>query len=103
MSEAPGTQVFLSIASLWELAIKAALKKIEFPANPGTYAERQLKRQRFKLLDIDIAHIDALALLPHNHRDPFDRLIIAQAKVEAFTVITADRAFTAYDISTHFV
>lgn len=101
--EARDTRVFLSIASLWELAIKAALKKIEFPANPGTYAQRQLERQRFKLLDIDVAHIDAVALLPPHHRDPFDRLIVAQAKVEVFTIITADRAFAAYDISTVFI
>jgi PIN domain nuclease of toxin-antitoxin system len=94
---------FSSIASLWELAIKAALKEIAFPANPGTYAQHQLERQRFKLLDIDVAHIDAVALLPPHHRDPFDRLIVAQAKVEAFTVITADRVFAAYDILTVFI
>jgi PIN domain nuclease of toxin-antitoxin system len=71
--EAADTQVFVSIASLWELAIKTGLKKIEFPPNPGTYAQGQLERQRFKLLDIDVAHIDAAASLPQNHRDPFDR------------------------------
>jgi PIN domain nuclease of toxin-antitoxin system len=94
------TQVFVSIASLWELAIKSSLDKISFPVNPGAYVQRQLKRQHFKLLDIDVAHIDAVAVLPRHHRDPFDRMIIAQAKVEALTVVTADRAFADYDIAT---
>jgi PIN domain nuclease of toxin-antitoxin system len=62
--------------------------------------QRQLRRQHFRLLDIDGAHIDAVAVLPQNHRDPFDRMIIAQAKVEALTVVTADRAFADYDIAT---
>ena len=95
----PHADVFVSMASLWEISIKAALNKLEFPANPGTYALRQLKRQRFKLLNVDAPHIDAVATLPHNHRDPFDRVIIAQAKVEALTIVTADRAFASYDAS----
>ena len=91
--------VFVSMASLWEIAIKAALKKLEFPANPGTYALRQLKRQRFKLLDVDAPHIDAVATLPQHHRDPFDRMIIAQAKVDSLTIVTADRVFASYDVA----
>jgi PIN domain nuclease of toxin-antitoxin system len=90
---------FVSMASLWEIAIKTALKKLEFPANPGTYSLRQLKRQRFKLLNVEAPHIDAVATLPQNHRDPFDRMIIAQAKVEALTIVTADRAFASYDVA----
>ncbi len=97
------TQVFVSIASLWELGIKSGLNKISFPANPGSYVQRQLKRQHFELLNIDVAHIDAVAVLPQKHRDPFDRMIIAQAKVEALTVVTADRAFARYDIATMLV
>jgi PIN domain nuclease of toxin-antitoxin system len=53
--------VFVSTASLWEIAIKGALRKLEFPANPGTYALRQLKRQRFKLLNVDAPHNDHCA------------------------------------------
>lgn len=90
--------VFVSMASLWEIAIKAALKKFEFPANPGTYARRQLRRQRFKLLNVGASHLDVIATLPQHHRDPFDRMIIAQAKVEALTIVTADRVFASYDV-----
>jgi PIN domain nuclease of toxin-antitoxin system len=57
-----------------------------------------LERQRFRLLNIEVPHIDALASLPQNRRDPFDRMIIAQAKVEILTVVTADRTFSAYDL-----
>jgi PIN domain nuclease of toxin-antitoxin system len=95
----PDADVFVSIASLWEIAIKGSLKKLEFPANPGSYALRQLKRQRFNLLNVDAPRIGAVATLPHNHRDPFDRMIIAQAMVEALTIVTADRAFASYDVS----
>jgi PIN domain nuclease of toxin-antitoxin system len=58
--------VFVSIARLWEIAVKAALKKLDVPANPGTYALLQLKRQRFKLLNVDAPHIDAVRKLPDN-------------------------------------
>lgn len=101
--ESPASFVFVSIASLWEISIKCALKKLAFPPNPGTYARRQLERQRFKLLEIRTAHIDEVAVLPAHHRDPFDRMIVAQARAEALTVVTADLSFASYDVSRLFV
>jgi PIN domain nuclease of toxin-antitoxin system len=57
-----------------------------------------LRRQRFDLLPIEVTHIDAVAVLPMHHRDPFDRMLVAQAQAEEMTIVTVDRAFTAYDV-----
>lgn len=98
--ESEDENVSLSIASIWEIAIKASLGKIAIPSSPGAYALRQIGRQRFALLQIEIQHIDLLSALPYHHRDPFDRLIIAQAQAERMTLVTADRTFTAYEVET---
>ncbi|MGH7727783.1 MAG: type II toxin-antitoxin system VapC family toxin [Vulcanimicrobiaceae bacterium] len=95
----PGERVAVSIASLWELAIKASLGRLSVPRSPASYALDQLKRQRFDLLELKVKHLDAVAALPPHHRDPFDRLLIAQAQVEPLTIVTADRAFRAYDVA----
>ncbi|MBC5801265.1 MAG: type II toxin-antitoxin system VapC family toxin [Candidatus Eremiobacteraeota bacterium] len=92
-------RVMVSMASLWEIAIKSRLGKIAFPRPPATYALKQMKRQRFELLGIRIAHVDAIASMPLHHRDPFDRLLIAQAQVEGLTLLTADAAFELYKIA----
>ncbi len=78
------TRVFVSIAS----------------TKPGSYVQKQLERQRFGLLDRETAHLNALALLPHSHRYPFDRMIVAQAEVESLTIVTADRILGAYAVAT---
>ena len=85
------------MASIWEIAVKASLGKIDFPSPPAAYALQQMERQRFALLQITSEQIDTLHSLPH-HRDPFDRLLIAAARAERMTVLTADRAFAAYEI-----
>jgi PIN domain nuclease of toxin-antitoxin system len=89
-----------SIVSIWEIGIKSALGKLAFPRNPGEYARRQIERQRFRILGIDCAPVDALTSLPHLHRDPFDRMIIAQAITERASVVTADEAFAQYEVDT---
>jgi len=90
-------RVVVSIVSLWEIALKSSLGKLTFPRPPASYASKQMRRQHFDLLVLEVDHLDALAILPYRHRDPFDRLLIAQAQTERLTLVTADDAFNEYD------
>lgn len=86
--------VFVSIASAWELTIKTALQKMQL----GVTFAHALGINNFVALPIALAHVDRIATLPLYHRDPFDRMLIAQALQEGLTVVTHDRAFGAYTI-----
>jgi PIN domain nuclease of toxin-antitoxin system len=88
----PENEVVFGIASLWELTIKSALGKLRFPADP----EAILDSEGYGVLPISLAHLRELAALPLLHRDPFDRMLIAQAHVDGLAIITADRAFSLY-------
>jgi PIN domain nuclease of toxin-antitoxin system len=89
--------VFISIASLWELAIKISLKKIDTKNKlPDILA--YITERDFTLLNISFKHLNALSALPTHHGDPFDRLIIAQALIEDIKIISADKAFQAYPV-----
>jgi PIN domain nuclease of toxin-antitoxin system len=86
---------FISIASLWEIAIKAGIGKLAMP-------ERLLEtitESDVQLLPITPAHVLHTASLPRHHGDPFDRLLIAQAQIEGLTLVTADRHFSNYDVA----
>ncbi len=89
--------LFFSIASLWEMTIKASLGKMMAIDNAFLSV---LQRQRIRILDINISHIHALGNLPLMHRDPFDRMLVAQSMVEGLTLITQDRQLAAYGIKT---
>jgi PIN domain nuclease of toxin-antitoxin system len=84
----------VSVASLWEIAIKVSLAKLA--PIPGLH--RIIAELGFERLAISDAHLLAVESLPYHHRDPFDRLLISQAKVEAMTVLTSDPAFADYGI-----
>ena len=88
--------VFLSAAVIWEIQIKKALDKLKIPAN----FRKVLERQEFEPLDITIEHAYAVAGLPPHHRDPFDRMLVAQAKVEGLTLVTHDNHLIKYKIPT---
>lgn len=88
----------LSIASVWEMAIKHSSGKLSFELPFMVFVKQQLSVNNFGLLDINIDHIAVIATLPFHHRDPFDRLIIAQAMVEQLPILSADTAFDAYAI-----
>ena len=90
--------VYLSAASAWELAIKAALGKIELPEPVETYVPTRMARQGITALPITHAHALRVSTLPQHHRDPFDRLLIAQALVERLPILTADAAFDRYGV-----
>lgn len=88
------TEVFVSTASVWELTIKQSLGKIELP---GDLNERSAA-DGFTSLPVLGAHAAAVRSLPFHHKDPFDRLLVAQAQIEGLTLVTADRAMSAYDV-----
>ncbi len=85
-------QILVSIASLWEITIKRALGKIAFADD----LEIVLQEERFDLLSISFEHLRALDALPHLHRDPFDRLLLAQSLAEGLPIVSSDRKFAAY-------
>ncbi|MBW1720431.1 MAG: type II toxin-antitoxin system VapC family toxin [Deltaproteobacteria bacterium] len=86
--------VFVSAVVIWEIRIKQALGKLIIPSN----FRKVLSRQPFEMLDITVDHADAIKDLPFHHRDPFDRLLIAQAKVERLTLVTHDLHLKKYKV-----
>jgi len=94
----PNNSVFLSLVSIWEIQIKVALGKLDLMAELETIIDSQIKSNGVQLLSIDLPHIYALKNLPSHHRDPFDRLLIAQSQIEEMTLATVDRLFDLYDI-----
>lgn len=91
-------QPMMSIASLWEMSIKMSVGKLKLPMPFPPLVEKEVIGRGFGLLPIMPEHLDVLATLLLHHRDPFDRLIIAQALAEDIPVLTSDGAFGAYGI-----
>ena len=92
--------VLVSVASIWEVAIKAAKGKLDLPMAVETYVADRLRRNRWVSLPIDARHAVQAASLPMIHADPFDRVLIAQAQLEGLPIITTDAAITRYDVET---
>jgi PIN domain nuclease of toxin-antitoxin system len=88
-------QVLVSMASPWEIAIKTALGKLPSVDD----LELQINDKRFELLPIALRHTEAVASLPNHHKDPFDRMLVAQAQVEGLTLVTSDREIRRYPVS----
>ena len=97
--ENPENNRYLSVASLWEIAIKVSIGKLELSEPFEKLIPEQLTENGIQLLDISVAHTALIASLPFHHRDPFDRLIAAQAKVEQMTLISSDDVFDKYEIN----
>lgn len=93
--ESPETTVYFSAASIWEIAIKTALGKIDFHFSPEDIAQAA-KETGFVELPVSAAHGAKVAHLPPHHRDPFDRLLIAQALLMPAQLLTADSALPPY-------
>jgi PIN domain nuclease of toxin-antitoxin system len=89
---------YLSAGSVWELAIKDARGALRLPMPFGRVIDESLHRLRIKLLPIEATHALEAASLPLHHRDLFDRLLVAQARCEQLTLVTADRRLEAYDV-----
>ena len=88
-------ELFFSAASIWEVAIKSALGRPEFHLDAGVF-RRELLESGYEELAITGAHAAAVAGLPDLHRDPFDRILLAQALVEGVTLLSADQSLLAY-------
>jgi PIN domain nuclease of toxin-antitoxin system len=93
-----GTERLLSAASLWEMAIKVSLGKLILKEPFDVLIPHQLATNGIEVLPIEFSHVAAVVSLPFHHRDPFDRLMIAQAKVEKLQVVGSDQAWDAYGI-----
>ena len=87
--------VFVSIVSPWEIAIKKSLGKLRAPDD----LQVQLNEKGFELLQVSLRHTESLESLPRHHGDPFDRMLIAQARVEGLPIVTADPSFAGYDVT----
>jgi PIN domain nuclease of toxin-antitoxin system len=85
----------VSVVSLWEVAIKKRLGKLQVSDNLACIVEKT----GILILPITLAHIDTLSTLPHHHRDPFDRMLIAHARSENLQILTVDRNFPLYDVT----
>jgi len=96
--ENPDNERLLSIASLWEIAIKVSIGKLEIAFSFERMVKTQIHDNAITILPISASHLDTLAFLPFHHRDPFDRLIIAQSMIEKLTILSRDAAFDAYSI-----
>lgn len=91
------TEVFVSAASAWEIATKVRIGKLEWPSTAGT-VNTYVLGQGFRALPISLDHAERAGQLSIAHRDPFDRMLVAQAQVERLTLVSADRQFADYDV-----
>ncbi len=96
--EAEDNEKLVSIASFWEMAIKLSLGRLSVAQPFDVIMHAQLEQNGFALLPVTLSHLAIVATLPFHHRDPFDRLLIAQAKVEQLQVVSVDAAFDAYEV-----
>jgi PIN domain nuclease of toxin-antitoxin system len=94
----PDTELYLSIAAVWEIAIKHAAGKLRYSGSPSVQVPAHIRRSGVVPLPISVDHALASASLPQHHRDPFDRMMIAQARAEEMTLATADERLKQYDV-----
>lgn len=90
--------VYVSAASAWEIAIKVGLGRIRLPDEARTFAPDQLERNAFQALSVHVAHAVAVIALPDVHRDPFDRMLVAQAMTEGLTIVSQDQELARYPV-----
>jgi PIN domain nuclease of toxin-antitoxin system len=88
--------ILFSVASLWEIAIKRALGKLDLEISVSDFGQQLQEDHGFRLIGIETTALDRIATLPHHHRDPFDRLLIAQALEHGATAVTNDRNWKKY-------
>ena len=93
-------EVFVSAASLWEIAIMARLGRLEIDGDPARFLPGQLRENAFQGLPVSAGHALRVWSLPELHRDPFDRMLVAQAQAEGLAIVTADREIPRYGVET---
>jgi len=92
------TPCVVSVASCWEMAIKVSIGKLTVPLPVHRFVQEQLEINGFSLLPIALEAASAVAGLPFHHRDPFDRLLVAQAQQQRIAIVSADPVFTKYRV-----
>jgi PIN domain nuclease of toxin-antitoxin system len=92
-------ELFLSIASYWEISIKRGIRKLRWDESVAAAFERGLRENQIQHLAIRQSHCEEIVTLPRYHRDPFDRMLVAQAQVEQLSIMTSDPHFEKYDVT----
>lgn len=92
-------ELWFSVASIWEIGIKVSIGKLPLPEPLDSYISSRMAELGVQLLDIRANHAVKASSLPLHHRDPFDRMLIAQAIIEDMTLVSADSMFRQYDVS----
>jgi PIN domain nuclease of toxin-antitoxin system len=92
-------ELWLSVASLWEILIKTRVGKLTLPAPVAAYILKQMEKNRVSLLPVRASHLVALEELPPLHRDPFDRMLVAQANGEGMAILSGDAAIRKYAVT----
>ena len=98
--EDASSELYVSAASIWEIAIKFHKGGLDLPVGVDQFVEERLRRNDWLSLPIDRRHVLNAARLPAIHRDPFDRMLVAQSQIEDLPIITTDPAITRYDVET---
>jgi PIN domain nuclease of toxin-antitoxin system len=93
-------EVFLSAASVWEIVIKTAKGRLILPESPVQYISSRMSLYRFRPLPVQISHATLVYELPPHHNDPFDRMLIAQSRLESMPLVTIDEDIRRYDLET---
>lgn len=91
-------EIYISVASLWEIAIKVSLKRLELGQSLTDFYYKHVIGNKIKLIDLKVEHLVVLETLVFHHRDPFDRLIICQSMVEKIPILSNDKVFSKYPI-----
>ena len=94
----PENTVFVSVACIWEMVIKYHANKLTLPEPPDTYIPSRIRHYDFQILPIEMPHVFQIGHLGHYHRDPFDRIMIAQSQVERLPLVTCDKKIRQYDV-----
>ena len=97
--ESPDTEAFVSVVSIWEIAIKVGKNKLDLTSSYDDFMRQGIEGNDFTILPIDPKHTSLLTTMIQHHNDPFDRMIIAQAMAEQVPVVGVDSAFDAYGVT----
>jgi PIN domain nuclease of toxin-antitoxin system len=95
----PNNKLYFSPASYWEIAIKVSVKKLKLGEPYDVFVPREVANLNLAILPIEIRHAAVLVTLPYHHKDPFDRMLIAQASAEPMPIVSADNVFDLYPIT----
>ncbi len=97
--EDESTELNLSLVSVWEMAIKVSIGKLQLAEKVTDLVTNQMTKDEIEILSITLPHLDLIETLPFHHKDPFDRLLVAQSQVENIALVSADVAFDPYDVN----